>query len=607
MPDYAVRTTFTARDHVSDSFDRMGRAASRFSNTASRSFDRAGRSSKQFGDRTSTAFRNSTKEGYKFMTIVKGILAANAIRGGIGAIGQGMSKTSTEFLNFEDTVIGAIARFDDLGPTAARNSELVAQFGRDVRQSIVGTRFAATQAAGSIDELAKAGYQSKVGLSMLREMMDFATAGGEDLVTATTMSSDILGSFGMRSSDTQKQIANHIRLNDMLTKSSLLSTGGLADLNETIQQTAPLASELNAAPSLLLAMATALSNSAIKGTEAATAIKRAYSNIYSGRMTAEFAANGINISDPKTGQLKQLPQILGEIGTALGKLPQDRRSEILFRIFGMYGLAGNLKLMRELGSIAEYQSKIENSQGVTKQVAAARNMSTFAKVVMLANAALEKGFQVLEAFNGDGQKGLEGLTQRINNFKVKPLVDGLRATGMVLKIVWTVMKPFLPALPWLALGWMAWNAQLKIFAGLKAAAVVWQIGAALTAGLGPVGAMTTALWAMVAPLSAMAVPLASLVAIGGLGAAGYSLFTGKDNFISKAAQGLGIVPKLQTNSEGVIASRDAAQAPNAQEAAARAGSWQGQLNIAGAPPGSTVTSKSTGAPGISVHMLGVNP
>lgn len=539
------------------------------------------------------------------MTIVKGILAANAIRGGIGAIGQGMNKTTKDFLNFDDTMIAAVARFDDLGPAAARNGAFMSKFNKDVRQSILGTRYSAVDAAGSMDELAKAGYRSGAAMGMLQKMMNFATAAGEDLIPATTMSSDILGSFGMKSSNNQTQIANQIKLNDMLTKSGLLATGGLTDLYETLQQTAPLAMRLKATPELLLSMSVALSNAGIKGTEAATAIKRAYSNIYSGRMTEEFAANGIFISDQKTGQIKQLPQILGEIGGALKKLPEDRRSEILFRIFGMYGLAGNLKLMDELKTIEENRLKIKSATGVTDDVSAARNMSTFAKVIMLGNAALEKGFQVLEAFNGDGQKGLEGLTQRINNFKVKPLVDGLRATGQVLKIMWTVMSPFLPALPWLALGWMAWNVQLKVFAGLKAAALVWQIGAAMVAGLGPVGAMTTALWAMAAPLTAMAPALLSLTAIGGFSAAGYSLFTGKDNFISKAAQGLGIVPKLQTDSEGNIMSRGA-QAPNAQEAAARASGYHGVLDV-NAPAGSTLTTKKMfGAPGISVHMLGVN-
>ena len=48
-------------------------------------------------------------------------------------------------------------------------------------------------------------------------------------------------------------------------------------------------------------------------------------------------------------------------------------------------------------------------------------------------------------------------------------------------------------------------------------------------------------------------------------------------------------------------------APNKEEAAAQRVAFKGQLNIAGAPAGSTVKSTTTGAPPIDMQMLGVNP
>jgi hypothetical protein len=48
---------------------------------------------------------------------------------------------------------------------------------------------------------------------------------------------------------------------------------------------------------------------------------------------------------------------------------------------------------------------------------------------------------------------------------------------------------------------------------------------------------------------------------------------------------------------------DERQAPNAKEAAARS-TFVGQLNISGAPPGSTVSSQGSGAPIIDVRLLG---
>jgi len=56
------------------------------------------------------------------------------------------------------------------------------------------------------------------------------------------------------------------------------------------------------------------------------------------------------------------------------------------------------------------------------------------------------------------------------------------------------------------------------------------------------------------PLGAIAAGVgATTAAIGAVGAAGYSAVTGKDNFISKGAQKVGLVPKLETDASGKIA------------------------------------------------------
>lgn len=69
---------------------------------------------------------------------------------------------------------------------------------------------------------------------------------------------------------------------------------------------------------------------------------------------------------------------------------------------------------------------------------------------------------------------------------------------------------------------------------------------------------------------------------------------------------------IKTNpDDNIIATKNEPQreAPNAEQARARAQNvnFQGQLNIAGAPPGSTVESKTEGAPPVQMNLLGANP
>lgn len=68
---------------------------------------------------------------------------------------------------------------------------------------------------------------------------------------------------------------------------------------------------------------------------------------------------------------------------------------------------------------------------------------------------------------------------------------------------------------------------------------------------GKLGTMVMRVGPMLAalPLGTIA---AGVAAVGAVGAAGYSLFTGKDNIISQFAQALGLVPKVQTDTNGKI-------------------------------------------------------
>lgn len=596
---------------MTKAFDAMGRAAGRFSDRTQSAFNHAGRGARRFEDDTSSAFRNATKHGYNFMSIVKGILAANALRGGIGMIGSGAQRAAGDFLQIGDNVVGAIARFDDLGAASVRNSGIVSRVTHETRNAVLGTRHSAADAAKAVNELAKANYTSGSAMGMLRNMMDFATASQENLAEATTMSSDILGAFGLRSENIGKQTKNHIELNDMLTKASLLSTGGLRDLYETLQTIGPISKELRMGKEEVLALTTVLSNAGIKGTEAATAIKRLSTNIFAGNMREELEANGIFPFDKTTGQARKLTTLLGELSGKLAPLRDEQKLPVLKKLIGLYGIGGGFKLLQGFKEAAEFERKIADSKGISSDVAKAQDTSAFGRLLILRNSALEKTFQVLDAFESKGVRGFDALNERIKAFDVKPIVDGLTATGNVLSAAWMVLKPFVPAIPYIAGAWMAWNFALKAFAAiqvvtsiLRVASALWGVNAALATGLTGAGALEvglTALWGAMAPV---VTGLAAIAAVGAVGVAGYSLLTGKDNFISKVAQNIGLVPKLETNADGVISG----YAPNEKEAEARRiGTFMGRLDIAGAPPGSKITSKSSGTPGFDVQLLGVNP
>lgn len=594
MPDYAVSTAFNGRDKVSHLFDQMGKAAHRFETSGKRAFRGVG----QEADHASTALRNATKHGYNFAAIVKGILAANAIRGGIGYVTGGLQNIGQQYLQFGDVMTGAVARFQEVDLRSAAFGQQIDTLGKQVRGAMAGTRYAAVDGAKALNELAKAGYTSVAGVGILPNMIAFATSAQEDLAQATLMSSDILGGFGMRSKDVQEQLKNHIRLNDMLTKSALMATGDLRDMFETMKVVAPLSTQKGVMPETVIAMATALSNAGIKGDIAATAIKRGFMNFYGPRMQEELRANGVNPYDAQ-GNRRKITDVYADFARAVGKLRPEAQEEAFARVFQIYGAAGNVKIVQELAKIAEYEDELRRANGVSEEMARAANTSPLAKLIKVGNAIMEKGFQVLDEYAGKGGKGPDMLLGKIQKFDVRPLIDAITLTGKALWTLYRVAEPFIPMMPYLVGGFVAWKVAM---AGLglvrfvsSVTEAVWAVG--LLEGVLAGGGLAAGLWAVAAPVAALTANFLIWREVA-------KSLQGGDNMISKAAQWMGLVPKLATDADGNVIGRSTDQygwtpwdagdaAPVAQKTAeARTKrDWRGYLQFGNLPEGSTINNQ----------------
>jgi len=588
MNDMSVMTAFRAKDNVSDAYKKMGDAAEKYQR------------------RTSTAFRNSTKEGYKFLTIVKGILAANAIRGGLGMIGQSVQSAASEFLNFDDILAGATIKFDDVGVGAKDLKGELIGLKKEVLAMSQGRPFLPTDIAKGIDELAASGFKRYGGaLQVMSKIMDAATASGEDLATTSGNLTAILGSFGLRTNDAAQLTENFGRVTDVMTMAANLSSLKLSDLKESMESTGPIAKSMGVDLEEAAAALTILGNAGVKGTEAATSMKNMMMALADPQRSA-FIGQMIGGFTDSNGNAKTFSRNLFEVFESAKKagLSAKDLTGAYYKLFNMRGMPGALTIAKSIGEMYENSTKLKNAKGVTAEQAKAKaSLSALIGLMALQNAALSKTFEIFEAFKSDGKSGVESLVEKIQKLDLSATIGFFKATANVISMVYSVLKPFIPIMPYIITYFLLWNATMKAMMFMKFAQGVWLVGTALVAGLGPIGAFSTAmssLWVVCAPFLQL-LPL--FAAIGSVGAAGYSLFTGKDNAISKFAQNIGLVPKLSTGNDGKVNG----YAPNAKEAQARSSRFDGLLTIAGAPSGSSFENKTSGSPGLNVQMLGVNP
>lgn len=631
MPDYAVSTAFLGRDKgITALFDKMGRAADKFSRKAEDSFNRVSRSS----DRMHNSLRNSSKAGYKLGTIVKGILAANAIRGGIGMIGGSIQKLGTDFLEFDDTMVSAAAKFDDIGMSASNFGGELIRLKKEWRSFALGSRYSAAQVAKSGEVMAESGWGSRAAAGVTPYLLKSARANRiTDLNEYTDSMVGIFQGFNLKTGDPLKDSKAFVTILDQITQGAVDARGGITDLKESLKVLAPVwqESETSAAT---IAFASVLQNAGFPGDMVATAGKNAKMRLARPDIVAGLAASGIDVTDKATGKMKPLLHLYDEITAKMkevGIVPGSKEeSAINQTLFGLYAVAGNKSMLQHL---ADYRREIERVQNQSVGVAGKTSdliaqYSTWDKLIVLVTTSMDKGFEVLERFNAPGQKGIEGLTEKIKNFNPRGFIEALGATAKFVTTLYKLFEPFLPILPYLIAGFTTWSLVVKPLIAMIGGVWGWVTAiAAAVSEMGIFGGMVAAGGLIIGGIAAVAAALVYLELRFKLVSRAVKwlwngLVTVWDVIAEKISYVLGLLGKLAMVPIGFVANllgwnasdTDAmlrgfggGQAPNAREAEARAGSWNGTLTIAGAPSGSSVSGKSTGMSSFEMHMLGANP
>ncbi len=632
MPDYAVSTAFTAKDKVSRAFGAMGRGADKFGGRAASAFNKASRSGSRFGD------------------IVKGILAAGAIQKGLQALTAGLQNVSAQFVDFDDAIIGAAARFKDIGPDAADFDDRLKAIKQSARDAGASTRFTAAQAAAGLDFLARAGFSSAEAMGSLVSMINLAVSTGEDFATVADYSSDLLGAFGLASNDAAQKVANLNRLNDVLVKSANSANVTIESMFETMKTAGPISRIIGASLEETAAAVAILGNAGIKGTEAGTALKNAMLNLADANVQKMLVANGVAVTDT-AGNMRKFSAILGDVSGKISSLGNARQAQILNEIFGLRAIAGAKNLMENLGELNNFEQMLISAAGTSERTAAKLSQSWGNRLKSLGSAAAEFGFKILDAFEKDGKRGVDALTGAIRDFDTGPLISGLKTAWATAVGFYSAVRPFLHLIPYLVGWFVAFKGTLAVLGIAQAVISFIKFVAIVRQMAGVMGVLNVVMTAnpvglIIAAVAGLVVGLIYLEKRFGFLSKGWAML--KAGFVAgveamkkvfmkfasfyinlwskiigtvlAGASKLGGMLGIDTSGLDALAARvekfrsevDAAAngggpAPNAKEAEARRIQFMGQLNITGAPAGSTVESKTTGAPPLRLELMGVNP
>ncbi len=396
----------------------------------------------RFGKKTVKAFRDSDRASSRLTKTLKGLLVAGGVFTGIALLQQGVSGVTSQFVEFDDAIIAAGARFKDIGPDVDDFTARIQGIKTAAREAGATTEFTAAQSAQAIDFFARAGFTSAESIGSLVSMINLATASGEEFAAVADMSSDLLGAFGLASDNTAQKIKNLNRLNDVLVKTVNSANVTITDMFETMKQVGPVATGiLGASLEEVSALTGVLASSGIKGTVAMTALKNVYLRLAAPTSQARKLIDALGISiDDGQGGARRMTDLMSELGDKISGLGKIQQAQILDELFGKRAIAGGKNIIDNIKNIKQFEKSLMGAAGTSQKTADLMRTSLGNRLKTLNSSLAEFGFRILENFEIKGKNALDAFTETIRGIDVKPFVEGLSAIVAVSVLLYKALS-----------------------------------------------------------------------------------------------------------------------------------------------------------------------
>ncbi len=405
-----------------------------------------------------------------------GVLMKRVAKVGTVAFGVALGLTVREFVNFDQAITSSSAKFGDLNLATAKGQRQLKELGRIARDVGAATQFTATEAAQGLDFLAMAGFNDQQAIALLPQVVDLATVGNIDLARATDISSDALGAFNMMTKDSIQLQTNMTRINDVMAKTITSSNTTLEQLFETIKKGAPAFTMAGQSLESFNALAGAMANAGIKGTDSGTALKNVMLKLANpaGDAAKILKTLGVRTQD-SSGNFLDIIDILADFEKGLEGMGTAQRTAALATIFGQRTITG-ISILLATGSDAlrEYRKSIKEATGAAKKMADIIRGTLMNRLKALKSAAIELGFKFIEGFGGKAGEAIKDFTEKLRKFDPAPIVKGIKEAfkilGPYLKAaydiflkLWPIIKIMAPGILLVVLALKAWKlAQLGL-------------------------------------------------------------------------------------------------------------------------------------------------
>jgi TP901 family phage tail tape measure protein len=387
---------------------------------------------------------NYAKLGLTVARVNKGINRVARI-GGAAALAGTIAFTGMavrEFINLDDAVTQAGAKFKDLDVTSTNYGRTLDALSQKARDVGAVTEYSATDAAGALDKMAMAGLRSDVSMALLMGTTNLATAAGTDLTSAVDIATDAMGAFGLKVDETAtatEQVAQakaHLsRVSDVMAKTTTTANTDLSMLFEAVKAGAASFTAAGQSLETFNAAAGIMANAGIKGSMAGTSLRNVMLKLAdpSAEAASILKKLGVETADAD-GNFRDMVDILADMEKGLAGMGSQQRTAALSTIFGARTVTGiNTLLAAGTDELRRYRGELMDSARAAETMAGAMRGSLKNQIAVLKSSLTELGLKFVESFEKDGRGALQGLIEKVQSFDMTKVTEPIRKLSIRLK------------------------------------------------------------------------------------------------------------------------------------------------------------------------------
>lgn len=369
---------------------------------AQNSADGCAKSIDEYGNEVDEAGEKTSRFG----DIVKGSLAADAIKAGLKVLVDGIREAATAAI---DVGSSFEAGMDKVAAISGATGEELKALTDKAKEMGATTMFSAAQSADAFSYMAMAGWDAKAMLDGIEPVMSLAAASGSDLATVSDILTDDLTAFGLSAQDAG-------RFADVLAAASANANTNVELLGETFKYAAPVAGALGYSLEDVSVAAGLMANSGIKASAAGTALRSIMTRMAKPTKDSAKAMEdlGISLTDSE-GNMYTFMEIMEQMRDSFSGLTDSEKAQEAAMLAGKNAMSGLLAVVNSSDEDFEKLcAAIDASEGAAKRMADTMQDNLKGKITILQSALEGLGIEIYDVFDDDLKDTVDGATDAVD-------------------------------------------------------------------------------------------------------------------------------------------------------------------------------------------------